>query len=95
MPANRMLQFKTGGWVILLAVLVSAALGARILIPALNSGRGPLVGDKKNIDTYGFDLSNLINANARYLQYRFDFASTDLDRSPQVRSLLVEKGPGW
>ena len=59
MPANRMLQFKTGGWVILLAVLVSAALGARILIPALRSDRGPLVGDKKNIETYGFDLSNL------------------------------------
>ena len=59
MPTNRMLQFKTGGWVILLAVLVSAALGARILIPALRSGRGPLIGDKKNIETYGFDLSNL------------------------------------
>ena len=59
MPANRMLQFKTGGWVILLAVVVSAALGARILIPALKSGRSPLVGDKKDVATYGFDLSNL------------------------------------
>lgn len=59
MPANRMLQFKTGGWVILLAVIVSAALGARILIPALKSGRAPLVGDKKNVASYGFDLSNL------------------------------------
>ncbi len=59
MSSNRMLQFKSGGWVILLAILVSGALGARILIPALKSGRPPLVGDKKNIATYGFDLSNL------------------------------------
>ncbi len=65
MTANRMLQFKTGGWVILLAVLVSVALGARILIPALKSGRGTPVGDKKNIDTYGFDLTNLEVDRAR------------------------------
>jgi hypothetical protein len=60
-----MLSFKTGGWVIALAVIVSVALGARILIPALRSGRGPLVGDKKNIETYGFDLSNLQVDRAR------------------------------
>jgi hypothetical protein len=51
--------------VILLAVIVSAALGARILIPALKSGRGPLVGDKENVDTYGFDLSNLAVERSR------------------------------
>ena len=65
MPANRMLQFKSGGWVILLAFVVSAALGARILIPALRSGRGPLVGDKQHIETYGFDLSNIQVDRAR------------------------------
>jgi hypothetical protein len=59
MASNRMLQFRTGGWVILLAVLVSGALGARILIPVFKSGRISPVGDRKNVATYGFDLSNL------------------------------------
>ncbi len=59
MSDKKMLQFKSGGWVLLLALLVSIAFGVRVLLPSLETDRAPIIGDKENVATYGFDLANL------------------------------------
>ena len=46
MPDHKLLQFKSGGWVLILAVLVSIAFGVRVLLPSLKTDRVPSIGDK-------------------------------------------------
>jgi len=61
MRANgRLLTFRSGGWVILLAATVCAALTAWAVIPAAFrfAERGP--GDAQTIESYGFDLSTCL-----------------------------------
>jgi hypothetical protein len=56
---EKLLTFASGGWVILLAVLLSLGVAVYILWPAILNGFQPAVGDRVNVDSYGFDLSNL------------------------------------
>lgn len=58
--SERMLTFRSGGYVLVIAAVIGAALLAWGIAPALlrNVDRPP--GDGQNPETYGFDLSNLI-----------------------------------
>src|SRR5690606_25299902 len=58
MSNTRLFTFKSGGWVVVLAVLVSLALTAWGIMPVLFKHRPP--GDGQHIETYGFDLSTLL-----------------------------------
>jgi hypothetical protein len=51
-----LLTFRSGGWVLLLAALITVAIGAWAVGGALSRQRTPLVGDGVHVDTYGFDL---------------------------------------
>lgn len=54
---SRMLEFSSGGWAILLAVILCVAAAAwhlRYEVPAHNP---PKPGDGRHVETYGFDLS--------------------------------------
>lgn len=56
----RMLTFRSGGWILLLAgALMAATLTWHIatIVPTLG---GPAIGDGKNVETYGFDLSTCL-----------------------------------
>jgi Protein of unknown function (DUF3179) len=58
---QRLFTFKSGGWVLLLAGLMTLIAAALVLYPVYTTGGfHRLKGDGHNIDTYGFDLSNLI-----------------------------------
>lgn len=53
----RLLDFRSGGWVILLAVLLTgAAVGLRLADLSRSRGARAL-GDGKNVESYGFDLT--------------------------------------
>lgn len=52
---GRLLGFRSGGYVILLAAIVSVAFLIRVLTPLFNSDS---LGDKRDPASYGFDLSN-------------------------------------
>ena len=63
---QRMLTFASGGWVLLAAGLLSAALMVWALAgPFARSG--PLIGDGHDVETYGFDLSNLSVGRATFV----------------------------
>jgi hypothetical protein len=53
---ERMFDLRSGGWLVLLAVLLMAAIVWWMVVPVLRSG-SRAVGDGKNPETYGFDLS--------------------------------------
>jgi hypothetical protein len=59
-PPNRLFTFSSGGWVLLLAVLCTFLAAALVLYPVYLNGFHPPVGDGRNVDTYGFDLSRLL-----------------------------------
>ncbi|MGE0480186.1 MAG: DUF3179 domain-containing (seleno)protein [Phycisphaerae bacterium] len=52
-----MLTFSSGGWVLLLAGVLTLVMAAALLWPALGGGRA--IGDGVDPASYGFDLSNL------------------------------------
>ncbi len=53
----RLLDFKSGGWVVLLAVVLTvAAVGLR-LADSIRSRGARAIGDGKNVESYGFDLT--------------------------------------
>ena len=53
----RLLDFRSGGWVVLLAVLLTgAAVGLRLADSSRSRG-ARAVGDGKSVETYGFDLT--------------------------------------
>ncbi len=58
MSETRLFTFSSGGWVVLVAVIVSVALTTWAIMPALLKQRPP--GDGTNIESYGFDLSTLL-----------------------------------
>lgn len=58
MSDSRLFTFKSGGWVIALAVLLSTALFVWAALPIILKDRPP--GDGRNPDSYGFDLSALL-----------------------------------
>lgn len=57
--ATRLFTFASGGWVLLLTGLITLALVAWAVAPALMRSVYHPPGDNKNIDTYLFDLADL------------------------------------
>jgi hypothetical protein len=53
---QRLLTFRSGGWVLLLGAAVTIAITAWALAGALIRQPTPLLGDGRNVETYGFDL---------------------------------------
>ncbi len=57
---KKLLTFSSGGWVILLSIFFTLVAAALVLYPMFQTGGfRAAIGDGKNVDTYGFDLSNL------------------------------------
>lgn len=56
---ERMLTFASGGWVLLLAGLISIGLVAFWVVPFLMKPRARPVGDGRTVESYAFDLSDL------------------------------------
>lgn len=59
---TRLFTFRSAGWVLLLSGLVTAAIMVWALAGALLRPGPPLVGDRKNVETYGFDLTTCLVA---------------------------------
>ena len=58
--SRRMLTFRSGGWVLLLAGLFALAILVWAVAGAfLRPGR-PLIGDGRNVESYGFDLATCL-----------------------------------
>ena len=57
--SGRRLDFKSGGWVLLLALLAALATAAYLALPGLLSSESQRLGDGDDPTTYGFDLSDL------------------------------------
>jgi hypothetical protein len=57
---KRLLTFKSGGWVLLLAGVLALLAAGLVLVPVWRAGglRGA-VGDGTHVESYGFELSNL------------------------------------
>ena len=55
---RRLLTFRSGGWVLLLAAALSLAAAAWRVVPILTAPRSRAVGDGRNAESYGFDLSS-------------------------------------
>jgi hypothetical protein len=53
---ERMLDLRSGGWLVILAVLLVAAIVWWMVLPVLRTA-SRAVGDGSNVETYGFDLS--------------------------------------
>jgi hypothetical protein len=56
-PRRRTLDLRGGGWVVLLAILLSTLIFSWRVIEVLGNRGGRAIGDGKNPATYGFDLS--------------------------------------
>jgi hypothetical protein len=56
---QRMLTFTGGGWVLVLTALISLGLFTWAMAPAIMRTFNRPPGDGENIDSYGFDVSNL------------------------------------
>ncbi|HVT80755.1 MAG TPA: DUF3179 domain-containing (seleno)protein [Phycisphaerae bacterium] len=57
---EKLFTFRSGGWVLLLAGFFTLVAAGLVLYPVLSTGGfHRMLGDGRNIDTYGFDLSNL------------------------------------
>ena len=56
---QRLLTFSSGGWVLLIACLLSIGAALLVLKPVYDTGFQRALGDGHNPETYGFDLSNL------------------------------------
>ncbi len=56
---QKLLTFSSGGWVLLLAFLLSLLSAGLVLYPVYETGFHRAMGDGHNPETYGFDLSNL------------------------------------
>jgi hypothetical protein len=57
---QHLLTFRSGGWVLLLAGLLTIAIAIWALAGALARREAPLVGDGVNAGTYGFDLETCL-----------------------------------
>lgn len=56
------LTFKSGGWVLALAAVMSLMIVVLQVVPVLRRGGSHSTGDGKNPETYGFDLAGLNGA---------------------------------
>lgn len=56
---RKLLTFNSGGWVLVLAAFFTLVAAALVLYPIFATGFHQAIGDGRNPDTYGFDLSNL------------------------------------
>ena len=58
--SQNLFTFKSGGWVLLIAGILTLFAAGLVLYPVWSTGGfHPPVGDGQHVDTYGFDLSNL------------------------------------
>lgn len=57
-----LLDFRSGGWVILLAILISTILFGSRVVTVLRSQGAKAIGDGKDPSTYGFDLAHCLVA---------------------------------
>jgi hypothetical protein len=57
---KRIISFSEGGWVILLAIGLTSAIVAWRLIIIATASRADVVGDGRDVATYGFDLSTTL-----------------------------------
>lgn len=87
----RLLDFRSGGWVILLAVLLTgAAVGLR-LADSVRSRGMRAVGDGKNVESYGFDLTGCTAPRETLVAAGFPKDGIRaLDRPPLLRPDEVE-----
>jgi hypothetical protein len=58
-PGRRLLDLRSGGWVVLLAILLSTGVFSWRVAEILKTRKGHAVGDGKDPETYGFDLSRV------------------------------------
>jgi len=56
---ERLFTFSSGGWVLLISFVLCLLAAATVLRPLWTTGFHRAIGDGRNPDTYGFDLSNL------------------------------------
>lgn len=56
---QKLLTFASGGWVLLIAFMLTLFTAALVLYPAFVNGFHPSIGDGIHPETYRFDLSNL------------------------------------
>lgn len=54
------LTWKAGGGVLLLGVVLTLLAMARVLWPVLSGPKSHAIGDGRSVESYGFDLSNLL-----------------------------------
>ena len=57
---ERLLTWRSGGWVLLLAVLLSLAIVVWRITVILHTLSIPVIGDGQHVATYGFDLSTCL-----------------------------------
>ncbi len=57
--SRRLMTFWGGGWVLVLAGVITLALAVWALLPAVMRLNDRPLGDGQDIETYGFDLTNL------------------------------------
>jgi hypothetical protein len=57
---QKLFTFSSGGWVLLLAGFFTVVAALLVLYPVMVNGLHPAVGDGKHVESYGFDLSNLM-----------------------------------
>ena len=57
---QRLLTFRGGGWVILLAAALVVTIIVWRTVIIINTPYAVTVGDGRNVETYGFDLSNCL-----------------------------------
>ena len=55
---QRLFTFQSGGWVVLITVMISLSLILWAVVPALMNSFSKPVGDGTNIESYRFDLTN-------------------------------------
>lgn len=58
-PSQRMLDFRSGGWILLLSLVIVVAIVVGRLIVLWPHMNEHAVGDGKTLESYGFDLSTL------------------------------------
>jgi|GEM_PF-1136084 len=68
--------------------------GTSLLVEVRASNDEMNLGAFVTVPNSGFDLKNLIDPNARYLQYQVSFTSSDPELSPVLRDVNVAKGLG-
>jgi hypothetical protein len=68
-PPQKLFTFASGGWVLLIAAILTLGAAAFVLYPVFATGFARSLGDGRNPDTFGFDLSNLTVPRDRLIAF--------------------------